>query len=307
VLEIRPAHHVSIRQPIVKKNLIEAIFVLGAVFAAGLFRYVLHAQQAPPLPTGEVRWIVAHGLRLKTKIYRSQSRSEHPRMIVILHGDSPFRPPSYQYLFAHQVAFQIDNVMAVAILRPGYSDDSGQKSTGERGETTGDNYTPEVVDAIAEAVNQLKAKFQPEATILVGHSGGAAISANILGKWPAAANGALLVSCPCDLPAWRKHMLVLQKAPIWLAPVKSLSPMDYAGKVATTTHVRMVIGSEDPIAPPKFTQEYADALRKNKVPVDVTIGPGMKHDILLEPIVLGQLKILLQTVEEAAQASRPSQ
>jgi len=284
----------------VNKNLIECFAVLGVMLAAVLLAQALRAQQTPPLPTGEVRWVVAHGLRLKTKIYRSQSRSEHPRLLVILHGDSPFHNPSYQYLFAHQVASQIENVVAAAILRPGYTDDSGQKSEGERGETTGDNYTPEVVDAIADAVNQLKTKFQAEATILVGHSGGAAISANVLGKWPTAANAALLVSCPCDLAAWRKHMLKMQNSSIWLAPVNSLSPMAYAGKVPLSTRVRMVVGSEDPIAPPEFTQEYAAALRQHGVRVDVTTAPGMKHDILLAPIVLGQLKILLQTLEEQA-------
>ena len=198
------------------------------------------------------------------------------------------------------MASEIYNVVAVAILRPGYADDSGQKSEGERGETTGDNYTPKVVDAVADAVNQLKTTFHPEATILIGHSGGAAISANVLGKWPTAANAALLVSCPCDLVAWRKHMLKLQNNSIWRAPVTSLSPMDYAGKVAASTRVRMVVGSEDPIAPPEFTQEYADALRKHGVPVDVVTAPGRKHDILLESIVLGQLKILLQTLEDKA-------
>jgi len=124
---------------------------------------------------GETLWLLEHGLRLKIKIFRSEKLLAHPRLIVVLHGDSPFGPPSYQYAFARSVAAQIENVVVAAVLRPGYSDGSGQKSDGVRGETTGDNYTPAVVDEIAGAVEELKLKFRPTETILVGHSGGAAI------------------------------------------------------------------------------------------------------------------------------------
>jgi hypothetical protein len=34
----------------------------------------------------------------------------------------------------------------------------------------------------------------------------------------------------------------------------------------------------------------SDALRKHNVAVDVTIAPGLPHDILLEPIAMDRLK-----------------
>jgi pimeloyl-ACP methyl ester carboxylesterase len=74
-------------------------------------------------------------------------------------------------------------------LRPGYKDDTGEQSEGKRGLTTGDNYTPEVVDAVASATDQLRTRFHPARTVLVGHSGGAAIAANVLGRWPLAVQG----------------------------------------------------------------------------------------------------------------------
>jgi hypothetical protein len=37
------------------------------------------------------------------------------------------------------------------------------------------------VDAVAQAIDQLKAKFNPVRTVLAGHSGGAAILGNLLG------------------------------------------------------------------------------------------------------------------------------
>ena len=40
--------------------------------------------------------------RLQT--FASAQISEHPVLVVTLHGDSPFRPPSYHYRFAELVA-----------------------------------------------------------------------------------------------------------------------------------------------------------------------------------------------------------
>jgi hypothetical protein len=39
-----------------------------------------------------------------------------------------------------------------------------------------------------------------------------------------------------------------------------------------------------------LTTAYADALRKRDVAVDVTIAPGLAHNILLEPIAMDRLK-----------------
>jgi predicted alpha/beta hydrolase len=181
----------------------------------------------------------ANGLRLKTKIYRSQGRDDHPLLILVLHGDSPFGPPLYQYVFARTAAARMDGVVVAALLRPGYADGTGDRSDGVRGWTTGDNYTPEVVDATNAVLVQLTAKFGSRRTVLVGHSGGA----SILGRHPSTAQAALLVSCPCDLAAWRSHMLKLQKNPVWLLPVRSLSPIETSETVAPTVHVRMLVGS----------------------------------------------------------------
>ncbi len=204
-------------------------------------------QQALPTRTpaaqdlGETIWITGNSLKLKTRIYVGSGRSANPILIVVLHGDSPFRPPSYQYAFARQTAEQIPDVIAAAILRPGYTDDVGDRSEGERGLTTGDNYTPQVVDSISQVIEQLKSKYHPRDTVLVGHSGGAAIAGDVLGRSPALVNAALMVSCPCELQRWREHMLKLQKADIWKKPVESLSPFDLASKVNRAVQVVGVV------------------------------------------------------------------
>ncbi len=268
------------------------------------------AAQAPAFPIGETMWVSANGLPLKATIYKSAKLSPHPALIVVLHGDllEARIPPSYHYEFARRVANQMDDVVVVALLRPGYIDGVGDQSAGKRGLATGDNYTPEVVEAIGQTVDALKARFLPAATIIAGHSGGATISADLLGREPRKVDAALLVSCPCDVPAWRHHMVKEQFSHIgplsllFLLPVKSLSPLDLAADVPMATRVRMIVGSEDPTAPPKFTQEYAEALRKRGIDVTVTLASGLGHNILLEPVVLEQLNKLVAAVKGSLRA-----
>ena len=249
---------------------------------------------------GETVWVTGNGLRLKTRVYRSADAGEHPTLVVVLHGDSPFDAPSYQYVFARRAAEQIGGLIAAGVLRPGYTDDTGATSDGSRGEATGDNYTPTVVDAVAEVTRELKAKYAASHVILAGHSGGAAIAGDLIGRAPDVAEGALLVSCPCDVGAFRKHMAKKQMNPLWLAPVESLSPLNLIPSVPQTMHVRIVVGTEDSVTPVRITREYAAGLRARGVDVRVVEVPGAEHDIFLEPVVFDQLKSLVKTMEGAA-------
>jgi pimeloyl-ACP methyl ester carboxylesterase len=268
------------------------------------------ASLAKGSPSGEELWLKANGLRLKGRIYRSAQISAHPLLIVVLHGDllgvRAVPASTYHYMFAKAEAAKMDDVVIVAMLRPGYRDETGEYSEGAQGLTTGDNYTPDVVDAIAQAVEQLKAKFHPARTILAGHSGGAAIAGDVLGRWPSEVDSAFMVSCPCDLTAWRKHMQELQGGAIWSAPVKSLSPIDLAGSVLPSERVRLLVGGQDPVAPPDLSKRYAALLRARGVDVSVTVIPGLEHDILLEAAVLDALQSLVKTLRKDENALGPA-
>jgi pimeloyl-ACP methyl ester carboxylesterase len=225
-------------------------------------------------------------------------------LAVILHGDlleaSP--APTYHYQFGREAAQQLDDLVAVAILRPGYADETLDRSEGRRGMRTGDNYTPEVVDAVGQVVDQLKSKFLPRATVLIGHSGGAAIVGDLLGRRPDEVEGALLVSCPCDVNEWRKEMVKSQfrnvgpLSLLFLLPVRSLSPSELTASVSPAVRVRLVVGQNDPTAPPTFTLRYAQALERRGVNASVAIAPGIGHNILLEPVVMENLKGLLKSI-----------
>jgi pimeloyl-ACP methyl ester carboxylesterase len=281
----------------------KSVVVLAALAFAGTFPHDLARApaQAPAqaaVEKGEDVWLTANGQRLKSRVFRSRVTDGRPVLVVVLHGDlfgvRSVPRSTYHYEFAGTAATQNRGSIAAALLRPGYRDETGERSDGEVGEATGDNYTAGVVDAIALGIDQLKSKYRVDRTILVGHSGGAAISANLLGRHPGKADAALLVSCPCDLPAWRRHMQALQNGnSIWSAPINGLSPLDLADRVPAMARVHLIVGEKDDVAPPELTQRYADRLRQRNSRVTVTILPGQGHEILGEPPVLSALKQLV--------------
>jgi predicted esterase len=272
-----------------------------AAFSAALMAIVPYglAQPAPasgagPANAGATMWVTTKQ-RLKVKVYESSNLGASPALVVVVHGDAPDRPPTYQYRFAEAAAAAIPDAVVAAILRPGY-DDGVDRSDGLRGETTGDNYTPEVINAVATAISELKARYNPHQIVLVGHSGGSAIVASLLGQQGTVANAALLVSCVCDLEAWRKHMQSIKGGAIWERPVRSLSPIALIDGIPLSARISMLVGAEDNTTPPALTLAYAEALQKRGVPVRVTVAPGLAHNILLEPVAMDSLKDLVSTL-----------
>jgi pimeloyl-ACP methyl ester carboxylesterase len=242
---------------------------------------------------GETLWIEVADGRLKSKVYATTSRSEQPLLVVVLHGDLYNPTPSYQYAFAQALARgfdapalpahvrarftnppRIDDVVAVGLLRPGYTDNAGDRSAGERGRARGDNFTPMVVDAIADAVEQLHKTFTARGVVLVGHSGGATIAANILGRRPDVADAALLVACGCG-------------------PTRSLQPLDLAPGVRRDVVVRLLVGSEDETTPPDQSRTYATTLQRHGVDAEMTVVPGLGHNIMFQPVIFAALERLL--------------
>jgi len=53
------------------------------------------------------------------------------------------------------------------------------------------------------------------------------------------------------------------------------------------------VGANDVVAPPPLTFAYADALKRHGGDVAVFVLKDAPHDILLEPAVLEQLRLLM--------------
>jgi alpha-beta hydrolase superfamily lysophospholipase len=245
-----------------------------------------------PVPEEKAEWVQVPGGRLRVRLFAGPRHAAAPNLVIVLHGDAPRNNPGYQYEFAAQAGKQ-DDVIAAAILRPGYTDSLGDTSSGERGITTGDNYTRDRLAMIATAIRALKAEYKPRQVILLGHSGGAALSADLLALYPDLADKALLASCPCELEPWRQHMKTVAPTPLWDKPVDSVSPLSVAANVPARDKVVTMVGADDNVAPPDLTRAYAAALERNGVDVQLIELPGRDHEILLDPAVQNALKALI--------------
>lgn len=181
-------------------------FILAALVPLGA------AAQRAPGPVPEASWVRGGDLRLHLRAFKGNKLSNSPILVIVLHGDAPGKRPGQQDAFAAQAATGRD-VVAIGLLRPGYTDLQGNTSEGRKGRMNGDNYDARNTDAIASAIGSLKRRHHSRKVVLAGHSGGAALAANILGRHPALVDAALLVSCPCDVPAWRQNMFQLTKRP----------------------------------------------------------------------------------------------
>ncbi|HWZ58022.1 MAG TPA: alpha/beta fold hydrolase [Gemmatimonadaceae bacterium] len=281
---------------VVSRALVATVAVVAMWwFLGGGFPRAASDRSACASPVTE-EWVRGGSECLHVQTYRSARIGPRPDLVVVLHGDAPFEAPGYQYAAARIISQQSEDVIAVGLLRPGYTDDGGHRSSGRRGHAMGDNYTPAIVDAIAAAIDTLRAAYHPAHVLLVGHSGGAAIAANILGRHPSTADGAVLVSCPCDVPTWRRHMVAVQHQPLWLIPVRSLSPASVAGSVEPKTTVTLVVGTADNLAPPPLSRAYAADLRARGVRVNLVELAGAPHNILLDSGVLRQIILTLATI-----------
>jgi predicted esterase len=176
----------------------------------------------------------------------------------------------------------------------------GDRSSGDLGWAVADNHTPEVVDAVASAARVLAMDHDARAIVLVGHSGGAAIAADLLGRHPEVADAAVLVGCGCDPAAWRAARLADTGNPVFSGPTRSLQPVDLADDVSPGAVVRLVVGENDDVVPPAHSQAYARALRERGIDVSVEVIPGLGHDILFAPSVFGAVTDVVATLASMA-------
>lgn len=191
------------------------------------------------------------------------------RLVVFLHGDvSSGGPADYLYQDAAAVAAQYPGTTAAALLRPGYGDSKGQRSPGSNNNRR-DHYTAENNRLVAETIARLKASTGAEEVIAVGHSGGAAQLGSILGQQPGLVDSAILVSCPCDVVAWRRS-----RGSEW---PRSQSPIDFAGRVGPGTEVVLIGGQSDGNTGLHLARNYAAAVQAGGTTAEVVAVPGASH------------------------------
>ncbi|MGH9240229.1 MAG: alpha/beta hydrolase [Vicinamibacterales bacterium] len=269
----------------------------GLLALCGLFVAGCSMSAADPIygRNGETQWIDVLQGKLKAEVYSARPLSARPTLVIVLHGDLFDPTPSYQYAFAQALTQGFDapvmpdgvrarlgkhervaDVVAAGFLRPGYTDNVGDRSDGERGDARGDNFTADVTDAVAMGVRTLKERFRARRVILVGHSGGATIAAIVLGRYPDVADAALLVACGCGA-------------------TRSLQPLDFASGIRQGITVRLLVGDHDEVTPPDLSHRYSGVLRKRGVDAEVTVLPGLGHNIMFTSPVFAEAARLLKS------------
>lgn len=206
-------------------------------------------------------------------VMRRFGTSEPQTMIVWLHGDvSAGGPANYHFSMAERAALALanNNVLSVALVRPGYSDGSGDSSTVALLQSgRSDHYTKDNLTEVGVAIERLKIQFRPKKIIVIGHSGGAATAAVLLGLKPGLISGAVLVSCPCDISAWRTG----RKG--W---PRSENPIRWVDKIDPSTHVIVIMGARDDNTLPMLGESYVMALAARNIPAKLQILPNESHN-----------------------------
>jgi pimeloyl-ACP methyl ester carboxylesterase len=241
------------------------------LFRAALAAAALGSQSAgaacPPDSTLQDH-IFGGGLCLVASTFGQDTAGADPALVVVVHSDiSDGGAATYHSAFAQSLARP--GLLVVALIRPGYFDGAGRQSEGS---TLGrhDNYTAANVAAISGAIDALKKRHRPRRTLYVGHSGGAAIGGVLIGQRPGLVDGAVLVSCPCDVARWlHEH----GRAP-W---TRSLSPDYFLPRVPPTTQVIALTGSGDANTFPALAVDYVSELARRGLPARFVPIEGAGH------------------------------
>jgi fermentation-respiration switch protein FrsA (DUF1100 family) len=191
-------------------------------------------------------------------------------LVVVVHGDvSKGGPATYHYDFAEQVAKHGKGASVFALVRPGYTGEKGQKSPGSNNGRS-DHYTKQNNALVAQTIQNLAKTVGASKVIGVGHSGGAAQLGAIAGLYPGLLDSVILVSCPCNIPAWRAK----RGKSAWK---NSLSPSDYVGSIARSTRIFAVVGDKDTNTYPEFSEAFVTAAKARGLPAAYVPVKGASH------------------------------
>lgn len=215
--------------------------------------------------------------------------SDEPRTLVVwLHGNVSTGGPAnshFKLADATATSFASEQVMAVAIVRPGYPDGTGAYSSGSDNGRA-DNWHRQTVAVIGSAIGRLKQRFSPQTTVIVGHSGGAAITAVLLGLQPELMDAAILIGCPCDMVSWRAGRSRIQ----WI----SEDPLAWTNQTSATAKVIALTGDQDNTTPSALAQTYIHRL--NERGINATFIPVREAghiDVLKSPAVRDAIAAVL--------------
>lgn len=224
-------------------------------------------------------------------LLRSYGDTAPKALLIWLHGDvSSGGPATYHFPLAEAAAkeFASEATLSVALVRPGYPDGSGKSSSVAEGHTgRSDHYTQTNVTEVATVIERLIQHYSPKKVVVIGHSGGAATTAIMLGLRPALIPAAVLVACPCDLVSWRSGRRA------WSA---SENPAKWIPQIDTKTKVIALTGERDDNTRPKLAEDYVSALSARGIAAEFRALPYETHNSAFKsPEVSHAIRRLLES------------
>ncbi len=201
-------------------------------------------------------------------------------LIVMLHGDRGGQLEQRHVDAWTRVGRSLlaDDRVVVFMIRPGYRSPAGDSSGFANPQD--DDYTPANIERVAGALGTLRKDLRPERIVLIGHSGGAATSALVLGRHPGVADAALLLGCPCDVPPWRAHRSA-QRGQTYRPWAASLNPLSFIAGIPEGTPVLAATGEQDDNTLPLYAQRWSEAAAGRRVNARSEAVPGLDHSTIL--------------------------
>lgn len=244
------------------KIILGVFFVFYSVlFSLSALAEVFHIPNNQKCTGHQDDWVEASSKCIKISKYNSKQNP--PVMAIFLHGDYWVSGVGYMNKIAEHHA--TGDIMTVALIRPGYFDEQGNFSDGKMNGAF-DHYSLENVNVLSEAISNLKKKFGPQNIVLIGHSGGAAMSALIANHSPLLINGIFLFACPCDVKRWQ---------PSWK---RSLSPIENIEGIKHDAKIRAYVGALDDNTYPELSRDYIKLCRNKGLDAEFFLLTEMGHN-----------------------------
>ena len=224
-------------------------------------------------------------------------RNAQPQtLIVMLHGDRGGELEQRHVDGWRRVGQSLlgEDRTVLLMIRPGYRSPAGHSSGYANPQD--DDYTANNVARVAGALAALRGELQPRHLVLIGHSGGAATSALVLGRHAGAADAAVLLGCPCDVPPWRMHRSAQRSQPYrpWSA---SLNPLAFVPGIPAGTPALAATGARDDNTLPLFAQRWAQTASERGVRARFEQVHDHDHlDILRWPALPERVQTLIDSI-----------
>ncbi len=276
-------------------------FILKLIFFTLIFLFSRHLSAKFCAKEDYINYVSDFTGCIAITIHRDVNAEEslyNKKIVFFIHGDQI--EPKVTYFDDFVSNFSFDEVVLISITRPGWVNNKNNKSDGKKNISNGDNYIPNIdVDPIYRAIKKIKNKFNSKEIIIVGHSGGAAITGILFGRFKNIVNEAILISCPCIVPLWRKsyaaQLFLKNKKRICMPKYKSKSPHEYVKKIDSKIKINIFVGEDDKNTLPLFSHQYHFLLKNFGKNSHLKIFSGDHTSVLKNRKMIEEIRLIILT------------